>query len=283
MRFKPSHLLVLSALLLEACAGVPAYEGLPPAARDQISSTEVVVPIQQHEIYVYVPPETAGASQGLIGALIDVTVDAVRAGKAERAVRPLRDATVDYNFDTVLQNDVKTELTHLAWLNVDNVRVVKDSTDSYLNSQLGASKDAAVLMTAADYQLSNDGDVLTVTLKTGLFPKSDALKALQTRKSSTADVSLKNALYHDTLSFTYRLPTASADRDHNISEWSVDHGTRLKHALDASAGKLAWLLSQDIQSSIAATPGLIPNSDPYGTLSRAQNGTLTFTANYVGQ
>src|SRR5580692_1676538 len=96
--------ILLPVLFLGACAGIPPHEALPDAARDKISSTEVVLPIKQREIYVFVPNSTAGAASGggLIGALVDAGINDIRTSKAEAAVKPLRDALVDFDFDKIL-------------------------------------------------------------------------------------------------------------------------------------------------------------------------------------
>src|ERR1700683_849873 len=102
-----SLLVLLPTTLLGACSSVPVHESLPVAAREKISSADVFVPIRQNEIYVYVPPSTAGSSAGasagllggLVGAAIDAGVNDVRSSKAETAVKPLRDSLVDFNFD----------------------------------------------------------------------------------------------------------------------------------------------------------------------------------------
>jgi len=278
MRVRVCQGFVLGGLLLSACAGVPPHEGLPPAAKDQIASTEVVVPIQQSEIYVFVPQETAGAANGLIGALVDVTVDAIRTSKAEKSVKRLRDALVDYNFDTVMQRQVQTALLQLPWLHVDNVHVIKETTSDSLDQALASSKDAAVMFTTADYQLSNDGSVLTVTVTASLFPKSDALRALKQGRSSSTLSAPANSLYHDTLKFEMRGPKATTDRDSNMDNWSANNGAAARAGLNQAAAKLSWLLAQDLQSTMTSPSGAIANTDNSGSLTREQNGTLSFVA-----
>jgi hypothetical protein len=258
---------------------------MPPAAKDRIASTEVVLPVKQSEIYVYVPASNVSAATGggLIGALVDVGVDAVRTSKAEDAVKPLRASMSDYSFDRVMQSDMQHALANLAWLHTDNVHVLKEVSDETMDRALAASKDSAVLFASADYQLSNDADVLTVTMNAGLFPNSDALRALKQGKTSSTKTALANSLYHNKISFEYRAPNATSDRDANIAHWSADNGAAMRRALDTSLAKLAWLLTQDLQSAMASPAGAIPNTDAHGTVSRAEDGTLKFTAASVAQ
>ena len=181
----------MSALLLAGCGTpLPVRESLPLAARDQIASTETVVPIRQHEIYVFVPPSTAGATAGagfgivgaLVGVAIDASVDSARTSKAEAAVKPLRDALVDYNFDATFQDDLKASLPPVEFMHSDEIRVVKEVANDSADLALTNSKDAAVLFVTTDYHLANDGDVLYVTLQTSLYPNSTALKAIKPPK-----------------------------------------------------------------------------------------------------
>jgi hypothetical protein len=226
MRLRGSHYIALaSALTLGACAGVPVHESLPVAAQDKISSTDVVLPIRQSEIYVFVPSSqiAAAGGGGLLLALVDAGVDSVRTSKAEAAVKPLRDAMVDYSFDEVLTGDVKASLSSIAWMHVGNVRVLKEVTNDTLDGALAASKADAVLFTTADYQLSNDGNVLTVTVVASLFPNSAALRELKKQTSTKPVTVMANSLYHNTLTFVTKLPNSNgSERDANIARWDAE-------------------------------------------------------------
>ena len=111
MRFITLPVMALAAVTITACVTpIPEHVALDPAARASIDSTEVVAPVRQSEIYVFVPAATAGQANGLIGALIDAGIDAHRAKTAGDSVKPLRVALVDYNFDQKLQGDLQTSL-----------------------------------------------------------------------------------------------------------------------------------------------------------------------------
>ena len=304
MKIRLIHLFaVLTVSSLAACAGIPPHEYLPAPARDRIATTDVVVPIRQSEIYVYVPPSTAGATGGaafgivgaLVGAMVDASVNSVRTSKAEAAVKPLRDSLVDYSFDTSLQGDLKASLGQVSFLNVADVHEVKDVTDDALDAALTGSKQGAVLFATADYHLSNDGDVLYVTVAASLFANNDALRALKAPQSKPPRTSLKNALYHNTLVFETKIPGATSDRDHNIAGWSADNGAAMRGALDTGARELAAMLAADIRRSesdgvdppgaVTATlenqTGTVLGSDDNGSILRFKDGTLKFAAKSV--
>jgi hypothetical protein len=283
--------ILLPVLILGACAGIPPHEALPDAARDKISSTEVVLPIKQREIYVFVPNSTAGAASGggLIGALVDAGINDIRTSKAEAAVKPLRDALVDFDFDKILRDDVKTSLSQVSWIHGDNTRVIKEVTNDNLDKVLDASKSDAVLFVAADYHLSNDSDEFFITAGVSLFPINDALKAIKAGGKSPKS-SLTNSLYHNSLAFKTKAPNATSDRDQNIATWSKSNGAAMRAALKFGAEKLAALIAADLQgqdnaaaSSDAAAavmidgqPGDIVSRDADGAIVRFKDGTLAY-------
>jgi hypothetical protein len=263
------------ALVLNACAEVP-HEYLPLAAKDKIAATDVVVPIRQSEIYVFVPTSTAGASAGLIGVLVDAAVDSIRTEKAEAAVKPLRNVLVDFNIDATLQPDLKTSLSQDGWLHVGDVRVLKDVSRDSLQSAFSKSSAQAVLFVSADYQLSNDADVFTFKLAVGLYPRDPALAALKQGASTTLDN--KNSLYRNTLSFEARPPGETSDRDRNIAILSAENGAWMRKMLTMGAAKLSSMLAADLQAAEGEANLASFNNDPDGTIVRAPNGTLKFTA-----
>jgi hypothetical protein len=271
---------VASLLALAACVTpVPPHEALPPAARDKIASTEMVAPIAQNEIYVYVPPSQLASSGqgGLLGALvlasIDAGVDKTRAGRAEKAVKPLRDAIVDFSFDDTLTSELKTAMAQVSWLHLDAARVVKETSVDSLNKAIADSKASAVLITAANYELSNDGSVLTVTLVADLYPNSDALNALKKPANTEQRSHPLNAIYRNTFVFEISAPGAGTNRDANIAAWSANRGEPMRVALKRAAAKLSQMLAVDVQDG-----GDASLNDAYGVLTRNQDGTIRYVA-----
>jgi len=243
--------IILSSLLLAACANqIPIHQPLSGAARDGLAATDVVVPIQQSEIFVFVP-QSNGASVamggGLLGALVDAGIDSVRTSKAEAAVTPLRNAMVDYSFDNTLQGELKSSLGQVVWLHPGSFGVVRDISNDGLNKQLAASHAAAVLFVVADYRLSNDGGVLLVTLQAALIPNNDQLRALRVAKhDDKTPVALVNALYRNRIVFEAHV-NGTGDRDKNIAEWSAGNGSAIRAALSMGVKKLVPLLVDDLQ------------------------------------
>jgi len=255
-------------MLLAACASQPSIH-LPVsnAARSTFESTDVVLPIRQSEIYVFVPMATAGAGFGLVGALVDISVDSARTSKAETAVTPLRNAMVDYSFDNALQSELKGSLAQVAWLHAGNFGVTHDISNDGLGKALAASKASSVLFVIADYRLSNDGEVMYVTLQAALMPNNDKTRALiPGKRDDKTPVALVNALYRNRFIFEAHV-SGTGDRDKNIAEWSANNGAAARAALTMAAKKLVPMLVDDVQRAegdIAppANAAQVPNSTP---------------------
>lgn len=303
MRVSPVAIL-LPGLLLGACSTLPLHQPLAPDAQGKIASTDVVLPVHQSEIYVFVPNSSAGAVAvgGLIGALVDAGINDVRTSKAETAVKPLRDVLVDYSFDSALQADVKQSLGQVAWVHGDDYRVVRDNTPDGLDGVLGASKDSAILFVVSDYRLSNDGDVLDVTTFAKLFPNDDALKSYVQKPDTRTKSADDNTIYRNMFVYEVRLPGATDDRDKNIAAWSADNGALMRAALDQGAKETAAMLAADIQdgdrpaadatamnldppATVTPVPGVpistsarVVSDDASGRLVRCDDGTLRYAA-----
>ena len=238
----------LSFFLLAACASQPSIH-LPVsnAARGDLTSTDVVMPVRQSEIYIFVPMATAGAGFGLIGALVDAGIDSSRTSNAETAVTPLRNAMVDYSFDNALQDQLKASLAQVAWVHAGDYSVVRDVSNDGLAKTLAASKASSVLLVVADYRLSNDGDVLLVTVQAALMPNNDQLRALVPgKRDDKTPAALANALYRNRFVFEAHV-NGTGDRNRNIAEWSANNASAARAALTMAAKKLMPLLVEDIQ------------------------------------
>lgn len=267
--------ILLPAVLLGACATpLPVHQALPDAVRNQVSSVDVVLPVKQSEIYVFVPASnvSAAAGGGLLAALVDAGIDSIRNSKAEAAVKPLRDSIVDYSFDNSLRTDTAAALTKLTWTKAGDPVVIKEVTSQALDAAIAQSKADAVLFANADYHLSNDGYVLDVVVGASLFAKSDALKAVGPSKLKTPISNPANTLYRNVITYESMAPMGTVDqRDKNIAIWSADHGAPMRSALTKGAAKLAQLLADDLQGELSP-------SDQDGAASRGNDGTIKYLA-----
>lgn len=285
-------MLPMLAVALSACVTVtPNHVALADKARDAITSTEIVEPIRQSEIYIYVPPSqiaTAGGG-GLLLALIDAGVDSARTSNAEAAVKGLRNSVVDFNFDETLTGDLRDSVSQVSWLHLNGARVIKEIEPASLDGAISQSKAGAVLLTWADYHLSNNGRELYVVLNAGLYANSDGLKPYQpVEGKSDVKSAPGNALYRNSFMFTTTLVGATDKRVDNMALWSADGGARARAALKLGAAKVARLLADDLQGKLAAPADAKPNAEGQaiadetgGTIQRHGDGTIVYTGRPV--
>jgi hypothetical protein len=134
---------------------------------------------------------------------------------------------------------------------------VKDTSSTSLDKVLDQSKDAAVLMTTVDYQLSNSADQLTITMTADLYPKDATLSAFAPKHGSSTKSAPANAIYRHT--FVYKSATAglTTDRDHNIAIWSTDKGKDMRDALTRGAAQIVEDLAQDLSATAPVAPAQV--------------------------
>lgn len=291
MRFRYLRISILLPVLFAcACGTVAPYKPLPVAAVDKLASTDVVAAIAQSEIFVFVPASNVGAATGggLLGALIDASITDARTTKANDASKVLRDSLLDFDFDKLLAGDLKASLSQVPQLHLGNVHVVKEVTNDGMDRALDGSNAAAVLFAATTYNVSNDGDVLFVTVSAALFPRSDELEALTKSGNSGPKTLLTNALYRNMLVFETKVPGATGDRDHDMAAWSADHGAPMRAALTMGTAKISAMLAADLlrpegapsdtgaRVKIDDVSGGIVRSDADGSVVRLDSGTLVF-------
>jgi len=281
-----------TAMALTACATPAPHLPISAQIRAATPSTEVVAPIAQSEIYVEVPQAQGGASYGLIGALVDVGVDAVRTSNAEAAVKPLRDAAIDYSFDDVLRGELQKSLSNVAWLHLDRVRVVKDVSNDAMSKNITGSPDGAIVTVGVNYHLSNNADTVYVIVNLAMFGNSEALKPFRPTDAKTDKASdLSNAIYRNSYMFMARAPAASGDRKLNMASWSANNGAPFRMAMSLGAAKLSQVMAADLQGleeptappqpgaeTVASNDGLVIMKDADGSLLRHSDGSLVYTA-----
>ncbi len=255
-------------LALSACA-TPDGTMSPYQARESISSTTVLVPINQSEIYVDVPASQVSRATGggLLPALIDATVDSVKASNAAKDLKPLRDSVVDYDFDRVLVGEFQKSLSAKPWLHLQNVKALKDTNTSSVKQARDKAGEDAVLVATTNYHLANDGGSLWIEVHASLYLKPAIATKIMPTNSPTS------ALWNKTLWVSYSLPGASKLRADNIHTWAADNGTRLRRSLNAGAVKAAELLARGVEVE-TQTPGITTTTD--GSLEIKADGSETF-------
>ncbi len=235
----------LLIVVMAGCVAQPRHF-LDPADRSPPGGREAVVLVPQGEIKTQVVASQAGASLGLVGALIDAGVNQHRTNAAEKSITPLRVALTDYHFDQQALTATQVTVTRLDWLAVRKTSFSKDMSKENTNSILDKSASPEVLFVAYSYELSPDFAMMQVDARFSIFAKT-APKG----QSADSRMNPENAAYSE--NFTYLIPLAGASDDiaENCRHWADNNGEIAKRALVQGIGGVNAL----------AERGLVQTSD----------------------
>jgi hypothetical protein len=287
--------LAAMSVLASACVtAIPTHQPLPPDARSMFGATDVMIPVAQSEIQIAVPASSIAAAGGggLLLALIDAGVDSNNAATAEEAIKPLRSALVDFDFDEQMRSQVQSALDQSAWLHAGNYKVVKEVTNENLDNALAASSASGVLFVTTSYNLNWSGDTVTIKSNPHLYPKSSELVAMVLEPTDSGPrTSSVNAIYRNMLTYRDRAPGVTDVRETNMEIWEKDSGAAMRLTLASGAAKIAQILSKDLHEPLApidektttlskitidGLPGYVASTDDNGTLVQFIDGTLMY-------
>jgi hypothetical protein len=239
-------ILTLAIVSLVGCA-TPPRRALEPADRSPSGGREAYVLVSQGEIHAAINRSAAGAvlGGGLLGALIDTSVNQHRTNKAEETVKSLRDALNGYNFDQRAVQATQSALAGLDWLGAKQVSFSKDVSDDSRNACLDKAQAPEVLFATYDYSLTADFSAVEVSVTVTI----DARK-IPPGGSAKDRIKTANAAY--TQAFTSLVPLANATKEapDNMQRWAADNARLARVALDAALGRDTQL----IQRSLSQTP-----------------------------
>jgi hypothetical protein len=261
MHTKLASMVLFSSLFCGSAIAFPevGHIPLPAAAKSEISSTDVVIGIQQSDVYAFVPwdntslvnraflENTGYGGTNLIGALFTSAVGGAESKDARAALRPLNASLSDFHFEEALQKEFQTSLPRLSWLHANGTLIIKDTSTANLFKAFGDSHSDAALFVFPDYRLNYDCDYLFVQILVRLIPKSDSLHGLLADEPNKSIFTApRNAIYGNLFAFAARVPP-TGDRERNIAEWSAQNGAPMRAALQLAVEKLDQMLERDIE------------------------------------
>jgi hypothetical protein len=220
----------LVIVVMAGCASQPRHF-LDPADRSPAGGRDAVVLVPQGEIKTLIVASQAGAAFGLVGAIIDVSVNQHRANAAEKSITPLRTALIDYHFDQQALAATQATVSKMDWLAVHNTSFSKDVSKENTNSILDKSTSSEVLFVSYSYALSADFTTMQVDARFTISPR-----VAPKGQSADSRLKLENAAYSE--NFTYLVPLAGASEDvaDNCRRWSDNNAEIARRALDQGIG-----------------------------------------------
>jgi len=235
---------LVSSLFLTGCV-TTNRTALTPATVSRLKTVDVTTSLAQPEIAADVNPSNIAAitGGGLIGALIDVAVEANRAKKAEVTITPLRDALIEFNSGEVLRTHLSDKMQAEPLLPIRKVLITGPVKEKAVIEQVKTGDADGILLVSVDYRLSPTFDRVRVLAHVALFDKETLAQG-------------GKPVYQNDFA-TYRaLPSVPKDRAEAIQIWCENHGTPMRDALATSFAELVDMIKFDLRQGEEAN--LVP-------------------------
>ena len=229
---------LLIALSLQACVSGPKYTPMTEETKQAVSSAKFYNLVLQDEIKPDVVVSNGGAAVGgLIGAMVDSSVNDSRATEARGGIQPLYDQIADIDHRVTLASALNPVLSkHF------NVANLKDSaatilvSDKELKSQIKALKPGeALFFTSSFYQFRAQSKMLQALTQVFMFMRNDK-----------PDVNKPNFYSM----FTYQSPLVGNGGEDSINLWAADNAKLFREQLQKSATEIANALDYQMQTPL---------------------------------
>ena len=237
--------IAVALVALAGCAG-PMKRVVSDSDRVQPQGRNLMVFIPQGEIKAEFKPATAGAGFGLIGAIVDTTVNQSRASNAESLVAPVRNALAGFDVDGLAQSTVAQSMASVPWLGAKSTIVSKDMTNDRLNQLLDASTTPQAVFTTVTYSLNPSFSELDVSWSVSILNRD-----LTEGESKNDRFSNKHQVFNR--SFVCAAPATGMDLDASgyASEWSADRGKPAREAISRCMKVLGDLAARNLKTTLA--------------------------------
>jgi hypothetical protein len=158
---------ILLTMVTPLCfaAGCAVGPQLKPEAVATVHDTSVRAFMSQNQLYGQYVHSGYGASGGLIGAVVDISVDAGRRRETEDRVRKLRDEITDYDFRTKYWEVISNQIAASSWLGMKSFQGLTSGNPEVTKDMVAQG---AVFDVGSGYYLSQDCRVLIVETGIGV-------------------------------------------------------------------------------------------------------------------
>lgn len=262
-------------ILVASLAGCvpPTYKAMDASLEAKVSSSDAVVDIKQPEIYAAIISSNGGGG-GLIGAMIGSAIDNHHTTYAEKTIAPLRNALLDFDFNTPLVAGMQAELPKVTWLHLGKVTLTHGLSPDATDQLLTNAPTPYTLLVTVDYHLSADFDQLVVSAHALLMQKPVPQPNVPGQNPQPQSPSNPlYAVYANTVVYTTSVPDGAVDQleakaqaaapppppgkkakqalsddDASIQYWSAGAAAAAKAALTQATADMSRLLVLAMQN-----------------------------------
>jgi hypothetical protein len=243
-------LLALAVTFLSGCVA-PIRVPISSDSRAQLGTVNGIVGLRQQEIGTDIIPSnlsnamgsSGGAIGSIIGSIADASIDNARAKKAESAVKPIRDALIDYQPGNVLAADLQKALATVPGASPSHVDVRQVIDPETTAKWINGSGNASVLLVTLNYKLSPNFDSIVISAEASLHAGGNRLANIAQTKPD-----LPPLVYYNDLSTTVALPGLNGPQSPEgmVTLWAADGGQPARTALNAGLQELAAMIAYDL-------------------------------------
>jgi hypothetical protein len=248
--------LAVAALLVSTGCATTKRVPLGEENAQRLKTVRPVAALAQQELKTSIVVSNAGAGFGLIGALIDTSVNNSAAKGAEAKVVPVRNALIGWEAGAALRAALEREVVPVALLHVGKIEVqqLPDAKDAIAKLVEGTKEDALFLV-QTDYRLSPAFDRIVITAKASLLRAK--LPPTSAEQDAAADGSEPKPLYANTFVTSTALPGFVAGKttlDEAAALWAAEQGRAARTALEVGMNEVARMIAFDIVQIRTAGP-----------------------------
>ncbi len=275
--------LAVSVCMLAACAS-SSYKALETSKQTKVTASEGVLGVQQPELGVTAEPVIVPVATGVVllsgfgvvaesvSALAGTEIVDSELRRAEKAVGPLRNELLGFDFDGQALATMQAELPKVTWLHLDKVTLTKDVSSEAYDKILDSTQVPYTLFVTEGYVLTDDLQQLYVVAQIGLLPKPTPGSTVRQGPNGTAFTvpasDISNAIYANVVYYQTAIPEdayeklkaqveaepvpphgyVDVDRVAAVRYWSQDNAAPIKRALTDATAELARLAAQCLQN-----------------------------------
>ncbi|MEQ1820772.1 MAG: hypothetical protein ABL871_19390 [Terricaulis sp.] len=243
--FRTTLLVALAALLLVEPAAARERRNLnvlQENARAIEGGRAVYVLVTQPELHVAINPSGIGAtaSGGLIGAIIDSSIEQNRANNAEAGITPIRATLFDFNVDAMAIDATNAATSALPWFGGQAVAFGRDNSPYTKNAALDAATANQVAFFEYGYELLPDFSAVRVTASISIANKVAEVRRPEQRLQP------RYLAYSQSVISVVQLPNAT-EREENAARWAANDGALTRQALTGAFNEISVLMPRALQ------------------------------------
>lgn len=244
--FRITLVVAMAALLLADPAAARDRRNLnvlPESARSIEGGRAVQVSVAQPELGAAINPSNVSGALGggLIGAMIDSSVQASRSGRAEVGITPIRATLFDFDVDAMAIATTNTVTAGLPWFGAQPAAFGRDPSPYAKNAALDAATAPQVAFFDYGYEMSPDFASVRVTVVVSIANKVDA-----TVRHPEQRLQPRYLAFVQSVTSVVQLPNATTP-DENSTRWAADNGALIRQGLTAAFADAATLLPRALQ------------------------------------